>query len=167
MEIEILKDIRDSSGEVIYRAGQKDVHVPTSVGEHYIFLKEARRPVFKSTAEWMAAKERERQAALPPDKKVQTDSWGIKQSTSNDPNAPRFIVVHTNALGTNYYNAPPAHAPSHVKEKFERMIAQDNADWTERQAFLKRQASEPSTATGYGAGDLARVVVIGANGGRS
>ena len=69
MEIEILKDIRDSSGEVIYRAGQKDVHVPASVGEHYIFLKEARRPVYKSAPEWIPAKERERQAALPPDRK--------------------------------------------------------------------------------------------------
>lgn len=163
MEIEILKDIRDSSGEVIYRAGQKDVHVPTSVGEHYIFLKEARRPVYKSAAEWIAAQERERQAALPADKKVQIVQWGMRRSFSNDTSAPHYILTKTAGAETSHYTAPPAGCPADVVARWNKMLAQDIADWKERQAFLKRQASESSTS-GYNIVDVAKVLVIGDGG---
>jgi hypothetical protein len=87
--------------------------------------------------------------------------WAINPRRSDDQSAIRFIVAEIGLNGTIYYDSPPPWAPAHVKEKFTRMIAQDNADWTERQAFLKRQAAEPSTTTGYSETDVVRTVVIG------
>ena len=89
----------------------------------------------------------------------------MRRSFSNDTSAPHYILTKTAGAETSHYSAPPVGCPADVIARWNKMVAQDNADWTERQAFLKRQQSESSSTTGYGAGDLARVVVIGANGG--
>lgn len=116
---------------------------------------------YPTLKEHLEAIERFRAAATPAPKP--TVSWAINPSHSNDPNAPRFIVAESGPNGTLFYNAPPKHAPAHVKQRFDRMIAQDHTDWSERQEFLKRQAAESSTS-GYNQTDVAKVLVIGANG---
>jgi hypothetical protein len=141
----------------------KEEHVENTAGRALVLAGFAEEVPYKNYRERLAEESKQIAAAAtaPP-----IDQWAINQSTSNDPNAPRFVVAHTTVLGTTYYNAPPKHAPAHVKQRFRDLVATDDNAWKERQEFLKRQAAESSTTTGYHQGDLARVTVIGKGGTR-
>lgn len=105
--------------------------------------------------------EQAQRAAEP--KNAPATGWSIRESTSNDPRV-RFIVVETSPLGAiTFYDAPPAHAPASVKQKFADALATDAAAFSSRAEFLEKQRHEPSRTNGYNEFDLARVT-FGANG---
>jgi hypothetical protein len=97
-------------------------------------------------------------AAAPPPQPVQ---WGIREALCGDAYSPRFVITKTTATETLHYSTLPSDAPPNIKQRWADLHATDAQLYKDRQEFLKQKASEPSTTTGFNAGDLARVVVIG------
>lgn len=114
---------------------------------------------YKNHVERLAALEKKRVAALPPP----TEQWAINPSRSDNPSAPRFIVMHTSVNGITYYDAPPATAPAHVKQRFADLVATDSQAFVDRSNFLKQQADhvEPKTPGLASVTDIARALIRG------
>jgi hypothetical protein len=159
MEIEITKTF-DHLGTT-YQAGQK-THVENSIAADFIHHKVAKRVAYKTHKEFMDAHEKQRVADLPSSAAPAT-GWSIRESTSNDPRV-RFVVAETSPLGDiTFYDAPPAHAPASVKQKYADAVATDAAAFSSRAEFLAKQAREPRITTGHTETDLA-TVTFGASG---
>jgi hypothetical protein len=140
MLVEIVKTFTDPGGNV-HLAGSQE-HVRTSTAEQYFDWKVAKRPEYKTFKEAMDAKEKERVSALPKSAAPAT-GWGIKESTSNDPNAPRFLVVKTTPTGeTFFFDSPPSDAPPFIKQRFADAVVTNAAQFTDRAAFLKQQQED-------------------------
>jgi len=124
--------------------------VANGIAEYYKF------PTLK---EHLDAVEKLRVATLPP----QADQWAINPSRSDDPSALRFIVMHTSVNGITYYDAPPATAPAHVKQRFADLVATDSQAFVDRSNFLKQQAGhvEPKTPGLASVTDIARALIRG------
>ena len=112
---------------------------------------------YKNHVERLAALEKKRAAALPPP----TDQWAINESR-HDPNS-RFIVAHTSVNGVTYYDAPPADAPVHVKQRFADLVATDAQAFADRSDFLNKQNNhkEPATPGIASVVDIARALIRG------
>jgi hypothetical protein len=140
----------------------KIVHEARESVAPFILSGQCEEVPYENHVEYLNDVEKQRQAALPKSAAPAT-GWTVRESTSNDPRV-RFIVVETSPLGEiTFYDAPPAHAPRAVKQKFADAIATDAAAFSSRAEFLKQQRNEPSRTNGYNEFDLARVT-FGANG---
>jgi hypothetical protein len=96
-------------------------------------------------------------SASPP----QADQWAINESR-HDPNT-RFIVARTGVNGITYYDAPPADAPVHVKQRFADLVATDAQAFADRSDFLNKQNNhkEPATPGIASVVDIARALIRG------
>lgn len=113
---------------------------------------------YKNYVERLSILEKARAKASKPQQPVQ---WGIREALCNDPYSPRFVLTKTTEHETLHFSTLPQDAPPNIKQRWNDLHATDAALYKDRQEFLKRQASEPRTTTGFNEGDLARVVVIG------
>jgi hypothetical protein len=117
---------------------------------------------YKNHVEYLNDYEAQRIAALPKSAAPAT-GWGIRESTSNDQRM-RFVVTETSPLGeTTFYDAPPAHAPLSVKQKFADAVATDAAAFSSREEFLQQQKKHVEPTQRYPAQGIA-LTIIGANG---
>jgi hypothetical protein len=138
----------------------KIVHETRESVAPYILSGQCEEVQYKNYVERLNDEEAARVAALP----KSASGWGIREARRSEGNPVRFIVTETTPLGeTIFYDAPPAHAPASVKQKFADAIATDANAFSERAEFLQRQRNEPSRQNGYNEFDVARVT-FGANG---
>jgi hypothetical protein len=139
----------------------KIVHETRESVAPYILSGQCEEVQYKNYVERLNDEQAQR-AAEP--KNAPTTGWSIRESMSNDQRV-RFIVIETSPLGEiTFWDAPPAHAPASVKQKFADAIATDAIAFSERAEFLQRQRNEPQRQNGYNEFDVARVTIFGANG---
>jgi hypothetical protein len=130
--------------------------VENTAGRALVLAGFAEEIKYKNHVERLAALEKKR-AALPP----QADQWAINESR-HDPNT-RFIVARTGVNGITYYDAPPADAPVHVKQRFADLVATDAQAFADRSDFLNKQNNhkEPATPGIASVVDIARALIRG------
>jgi hypothetical protein len=145
------------------RAGQTE-HVPNSQ-EFQVLAKAGIIEIvpYKDFRERLAAETAAQAATAPP----ATTRWAVRENPVRVPDKLPFQVLKILPSGeTLYFAYPPDDAPPEIRKRFAQMIANDEQAWRDRQEFLKRQAAEPADRLGYNEADIARVYVIGKNGGR-
>jgi hypothetical protein len=137
----------------------KIVHETRESVAPYILSGQCEEVPYKNHVEYLNDVEKQRQATQP----AQVTGWSVRESIGNNPRV-RFVVVETSPLGEiTFYDAPPAHAPASVKQKYADAVATDAAAFSSRAEFLAKQAREPRITTGHTETDLA-TVTFGATG---
>jgi hypothetical protein len=138
----------------------KIVHETRESVAPYILSGQCEEVQYKNYVERLNDEQAQR-AADP--KNAPATGWSVRESVGNNPRV-RFVVIETSPLSEiTFYDAPPAHAPASVRQKFADAVATDAAAFSSRAEFLAKQRNEPRVTTGHTETDLA-VVTFGANG---